>query len=151
MKIGIDYIGVSAGAVIVNSDGKYFLAKRAEGARDDIGKWEFPGGTVNFCETREDAAYRNMKEKHNIDIQIQSILGVYDVTDEVDKDHWVSTTYLCTLAPGSVPEITNSEKCSEIGWFSPNELQDLDLSRISLLNLRDLASGKVFSDTKLKN
>jgi 8-oxo-dGTP pyrophosphatase MutT (NUDIX family) len=53
MKIGIDYVGVSAGAVIINYEGRYFLAKRGNEARDDIGRWEFPGGSINFYETRE--------------------------------------------------------------------------------------------------
>jgi hypothetical protein len=51
MKIGVHYIGVSAGAVIINNESKYFLAKRESGARDDIGKWEFLGGTIKFYET----------------------------------------------------------------------------------------------------
>lgn len=48
MKIGVEYIGVSAGAVIFNEEGKLFMAKRGAEARDDQGKWEFPGGPVGF-------------------------------------------------------------------------------------------------------
>lgn len=138
MKIGVDYIGVSAGAVVVNEDGKYFLAKRASGARDDVGKWEFPGGSIDFYETREQAACRNIYEKHDFKIEIQKVLGVYDVIDEINKDHWISTTYICSPAPKASPRIVYTDKCSDIGWFTFDELQKLDLSRITRLNVADL-------------
>lgn len=137
MRIGVDYIGVSAGAIIVNEDGKYFLAKRAGGARDDIGKWEFPGGSINFYETREEAARRNILDKHDLEITVERMLGAYDVIDKANKDHWISATYICKPTAGR-PKIVNPEKCSDIGWFSLDELQKLDLSRITQLNVKDL-------------
>jgi len=137
MKIGIDYIGVSAGAVIKNYAGKYFLAKRGNGARDDIGTWEFPGGTVNFFESREEGAKRNIKEKYNLDISIVKLLDIYDVIDKTAKDHWLSTTYLCEYVGGDA-KIMYPEKCSEIGWFTLEEIDGLDLNRISKLNFEDI-------------
>lgn len=137
MKIGIDYIGVSAGAVIINKKGKYFLAKRGLGARDDIGCWEFPGGSVGFYETREDAIRRIIKEKYNFEIEIKDIVGVYDVIDKDNQDHWLSTTYFCEYLYGD-PEIMNKDKCDQIGWFDIDELKTLELSRITKLNLKDV-------------
>ncbi len=55
MKKGIDYIGVGVGAIIFNTDGKVFLARRDRKARSELGKWEFPGGGVEFGETLEHA------------------------------------------------------------------------------------------------
>lgn len=141
MKIGVDYIGVSAGAVIVNEHGKYFLAKRAAGARDDVGKWEFPGGTIKLFESREQAAKRNVLEKHGLQVVITDALGVYDVIDKVNNDHWISTTFICKPARNARPTIVDSKKCSDIGWFSFAELQKLDLSRITKLNVESLIAG----------
>lgn len=137
MKIGIDYIGTSAGAVIKNAEGKYFLAKRGSGARDDVGTWEFPGGTIEFYETREDAAKRNVKRKYDFEIKIVQLLGVYEVIDKVNGDHWISTTFLCEYEGGE-PKIMQSEKCSDWGWFTLREIEKLNLNRISKLNLKDL-------------
>jgi 8-oxo-dGTP diphosphatase len=136
--VGVDYIGVSAGAVIVNGEGKYFLAKRGKGARDDVGRWEFPGGTLQFFETREAAAKRNVLRKYGFEIIVEKQLDVYDVIDQANKDHWISTTYICKPAKGSKPKIMEPEKCSDIGWFTLDELQKLDLSRITRLNVQDL-------------
>lgn len=137
MKIGVDFIGTSAGAVIKNAIGKYFLAKRGSGARDDVGTWEFPGGTIEFYETREDAARRNVKRKYDFDIKIIKLLGVYEVIDREQKDHWISTTYIAQYAGGK-EKIMQPEKCSDIGWFSLEEIGKLNLNRVSKLNLEDL-------------
>src|SRR3954471_6001137 len=100
MKIEQDYIGVSAGAVIVNEAGKYFLARRSGGARDDQGAWEFPGGSVKLFETRAGAVRRNIADKYGLGIEIERELGVYDVIDEARGDHWLSTTYLARWKSG---------------------------------------------------
>lgn len=141
MKVGVDHIGVSAGAVIVDDEGRYFLARRGPAARDDVGLWEFPGGTVHFYETREMAAVRNARKKYGLQIAVDRLLGVYDVIDKTYKDHWVSTTYICH-STGGTPRIIDAAKCAEIGWFSLEELQHLSLSRISQLNLADLKALK---------
>ncbi len=53
MRKGVDYIGVGVGGVIFNDEGKVFLAKRGAAARNEAGKWEFPGGAVEFNPEKE--------------------------------------------------------------------------------------------------
>ena len=137
MHAGVDYIGVSAGAVIVNDKGQYFLAKRSAGARDDQGMWEFPGGTINMHETRENAAIRNIKRKYDFEIAIDGTLDVYDVVDKKSGDHWVSTTFRCHYVSGE-PKIMDPKKCDQIGWFTLGQIEKLPLSRITKLNFIDV-------------
>ena len=68
MKIGIDYIGVSVGALIFNNKGEIFLNKRSQKARNAKGCWEAPGG-AHFAETREKAIKREIKEEFGVDIK----------------------------------------------------------------------------------
>ena len=49
MKKGIDFIGVGAGAIVINDKGKVLIAKRGTNSRNEVGKWEFTGG-VKFGE-----------------------------------------------------------------------------------------------------
>lgn len=137
MKIGIDYIGTSAGAIIKNKEGKLFLAQRSEEARDDIGKWEFPGGSINLFELRKNAIKRIILEKYGFKIEVNKLLGVYDVIDRQNNDHWISTTFLCRYQSGE-PKITHPNKCQKIGWFNLEEIDKMDISRISKINLKDL-------------
>ena len=62
MKKGIDFIGVGVGAIIFNNEGKVLIAQRGLKARNEVGKWEFPGGGVKFGEICENAIKREVKE-----------------------------------------------------------------------------------------
>ncbi|MBI4599433.1 NUDIX domain-containing protein [Candidatus Uhrbacteria bacterium] len=70
MKKGIDYIGVAAGVMVFNNGGKVLIAKRGALAKNESGKWEFPGGAVEFSERCEDTVKREAKEEFDIEIEI---------------------------------------------------------------------------------
>jgi mutator protein MutT len=78
MKKGVDYIGVGAGAIIQDGQGRLFLARRADGARNEHGRWEFPGGAVEFGETLEHALKREIYEEFGIEIQVCRLIDVID-------------------------------------------------------------------------
>ncbi|MBD3279522.1 MAG: NUDIX domain-containing protein, partial [Candidatus Pacebacteria bacterium] len=61
-KAGKDHIGVGVGALIFNDEGHLLLTLRGEKAKNERGKWEIPGGAVEFGETIEQALKREMKE-----------------------------------------------------------------------------------------
>jgi len=133
MKRGIDYIGVGVGAIIVNPDGRLFLAQRGPMAKNERGLWEFPGGSVEFGETLAQALAREMREEFSIEIQVGELLDVVDHILVDEKQHWVSPTYLCRITSGN-PVIKEPEKCSAIGWFDPDQVP-AELSTITRQNL----------------
>ncbi len=133
MKRGFDYIGIGVGAIIVNPEGQLFLSRRGPLAKNERGLWEFPGGSVEFGETLALALTREMCEEFGIDIQVGELLDVVDHILVDEKQHWVSPTYICQIISGE-PEIKEPEKCSQIGWFFPDEVPD-ELSMISRQNL----------------
>jgi 8-oxo-dGTP diphosphatase len=133
MKRGFDYIGVGVGAIIVNPEGQLFLSRRGSLAKNERGLWEFPGGSVEFGETLALALTREMCEEFGIDIQVGELLDVVDHILVDEKQHWISPTYICQIISGK-PEIKEPEKCSQIGWFLPDEVPD-ELSMISRQNL----------------
>lgn len=136
MKPGVDYIGVSVGALVLNDSGQILLGKRSMNSRNERGKWEAPGGQVHFGETREAAIRREMKEELGVDIEI---IRVLHTTDEIlieDKQHWVPTTYLVRVKKGQEPKIMEPDKCDEIGWFDIDQAPE-NLSQITTDDLRD--------------
>ena len=133
MKRGIDYIGVGVGAIIVDNRGRLFLARRGPEAKNERGLWEFPGGSVEFGETMADALRREMWEEFGIEITVGKLLDVVDNILKEEGQHWVSPTYLCTIAAGE-PHIREPEKCAEIGWFPPDAVPK-ELTQISRENL----------------
>ena len=133
MKRGIDYIGVGVGAIITDSQGRLFLARRSIKAKNERGLWEFPGGSVELGETMAAALRREMREEFGIEITVGELLDVVDHILKQEGQHWVSPTYLCTITSGE-PHIMEPEKCAEIGWFHPDAVPK-ELTQISRENL----------------
>jgi mutator protein MutT len=134
MVPGRDYVGVGVGVMILDEDGRVFLAKRGPAARNEVGKWEFPGGEVRFGERLAEAAHREIGEEYGIAIGHLTLLGVFDHINDAEHQHWISATYTARLLSGTAV-IREPEKCSEIGWFDLENLPQ-PLSLISEANLR---------------
>lgn len=122
MKQGIDYVGVSVGALIFNDSGEVFLSKRSQNAKNERGCWEAPGGAVHFGEKLEDAVSREVKEEYGIDIEIIKQFPAADHLLPDEKQHWVATTFLAKVKKGQVPKIMEPDKCDQIGWFALDSL-----------------------------
>lgn len=118
MKAGVDFIGVSVGAMIVNDQGKLLLCKRSRTARNEQGQWEIPGGEVEFGEKLTDAIHREMGEELDIDIELIKQLPAADHIIPAEHQHWVPTTFLAKLKGSRQPRIMEKDKCDEVGWFS---------------------------------
>ncbi len=134
MKIGIDYIGVSVGAMIFNEQGQLFLSKRSQNCKNERGCWEVPGGSVEFGEKLIDAIQREMKEEYGVEIEI---LKQFPATDHIilnENQHWVPTTFLAKILSNRPPKIMEHDKCDAIGFFPLNNLPS-PLSIITKLDL----------------
>lgn len=137
MKKGVDYIGVGVGAAIFNNEGKLLLALRGEKAKNERGKWEIPGGSVEFNETCEQAIQREIKEELDVTIAVGELLDVCSHIIPEEKQHWVSPTYICTIIKGE-PRIMEPEKCADLDWFSIAEMEALPLSLVTQHDLQTL-------------
>jgi|SRR3989338_4348866 len=114
MKKGVDFIGVGVCAIIINKDEKLFVSLRGPKSRNEVGKWEFPGGAVEFGETLQKAVIREMKEEFGLEVKIIDTLGVANHILPEEKQHWVTTGFVCKIAKG-VPEINEPLKSGKIG------------------------------------
>lgn len=136
-KIGIDFIGVSVGAIVFNEKGEVFLSKRSQNCKNERGCWEFPGGSVEFGEKLEDAVKREIREEYGIEVEIIKQFPAEDHLIPAEKQHWVATTFLTKIEPGEIPKIMEPDKCDEIGWFSLDRLPE-PLSIITQLDLNKI-------------
>jgi mutator protein MutT len=121
MKRGVDFIGVGVGALIFNDEGKVLLSKRGPLAKNERGKWDFPGGAVEFGEKLEDALKREMREEFDIDIEVLDFLEVCNHILPEEKQHWISPTFIARVVSGE-PRIMEPGKIEEIGWFNMNDI-----------------------------
>jgi len=137
LKKGIDYIGVGVGAVILDREGKVFLAKRGKEARNERGKWEFPGGSVEFGEEMRHALIREVQEEYDFEISVDRLLDVVDHIIPHEHQHWISPTFLCFYKEGT-PRIMEPHKCDSIGWFSLESIPRAELTIASSKSLESL-------------
>ena len=123
---------VVAIALVKNDQGKILLQRRIDPRIPDAnGKWELPGGRINFGESPEDAARRETKEETGCDIRIERLLlqpqsHVWHRTDG-KKVHVVVICYEARYVSGTPAAL--DKKVSEVGWFTKEEIGELDTLR----------------------
>ena len=131
-----DDIRIGCGAMIFKNN-NVLLMKRGAAARDEIGKWEFPGGAVDIEETPENALLREVYEELGpaLEISIVCLLSVDEFTTPDTNNRWRSYTYLINLISGE-PQIMEPEKCSQVKWIELSEIDTNKLTYISSLNYK---------------
>lgn len=127
MKIGVDCVGVGVGAVLINKDRKLFLAQRGKEAKNERGKWETPGGRLEFNESMAETVIREMREEYGIEVEIVDLLHTFDHIIPDENQHWVAISFLCKLVKGE-PKIVEPHKCDGIGWFTLEEAEQKPLA-----------------------
>ncbi len=122
MKPGIDYIGVSVGALIFNDEGKILLCKRSQNAKNERGCWEAPGGAVEFGETLEHAITREMKEDLGVELVLEKQMPAANHIIPNEHQHWIPSAFICHIKNEKIPKIMEPDKCDEINWFALDNL-----------------------------
>jgi 8-oxo-dGTP diphosphatase len=110
------FVGVAA---IVIKDGKVLLGKRKNS--HGSGTWQFPGGHLEFNETIENCAKREVLEETGI--KIKNIkLGPYtnDIFKQEQK-HYITLFVISEYESGEL-ELREPQKCEKWGWFEWNQL-----------------------------
>lgn len=104
---------VGVGVIIVN-DNKVLLLKR-KGSHGE-GSWAFIGGHLEFGETLESCAKREVKEE--VGIRIKNLKPVGFTNDLFPKENKHYVTLFVRAEPIGEPKNMEPEKSSEIKWFS---------------------------------
>lgn len=101
--------------VLVVRDGKILLGRRknAHGAGD----WSPPGGHLEFGETPEEAAAREVLEETGLHIENIRLAGVVNSVFHDEQKHYV-TLFMVADCPEGSPELCEPEKCEAWEWFS---------------------------------
>ncbi len=137
MKPGKDFIGVGVGAVILDKKDRILLLKRGQNIRNEPGTWVIPGGEVEYNEKIEKTVLREVKEEIGVRVKILGLLGVADQVMVKEKQHWISSIFLCKIV-SSQPKIMEPEKCEDLDWFELNKVKKLNLGVMMKQNLKIL-------------
>ncbi len=114
-------------AAIIQKGDKFLITQRKDSSSFEAGKWEFPGGKVEFLEHPEQSLHREILEELNIKIKIH---GIFEVASHVyGKDHHVVVlAFLATFHSGELKNIDVQDS----RWVSLEELKKYDFAAADL-------------------
>ena len=92
------------------------------------GKWFFPAGKIEPHETIRDCAKREVKEESGIDIDVEGIFYLDQITSQV-KENSINRTRFFIKATHQGGQLKGNEDEHSIRaqWFTPDDISRLDL------------------------
>lgn len=111
-------IRVGCGAVIMQND-KILLLKRVRAPEAE--HWGIPGGKVDWLETLEQAATREIMEEVGLRLESLELLVNVNQIDADKGEHWVAPVYLVKSFTGQAV-VQEPEKHSGMDWFALDQL-----------------------------
>lgn len=111
--------------ILFESEKRILIDNRKEEILDEAnGKWEVPGGKIEFGETPEDAVKRELFEETGYNVKVKQIIPYSNVSmwEYSDcKQHTVIFFYVCELANEEHMEISDN-RINTYKWIKRNEL-----------------------------
>ncbi len=104
-----------------------FLPKRAETKKFLPGKYELPGGHIDYGEDIADGLRREIKEELGVEVALGDPFAVFTYTNEVKGSHSIEVVYFAQVI-GDANEITvDPADHSSFGWFTEDEAVRLNV------------------------
>lgn len=108
----------------IHKDGKMFTARRADTKKFLPGKYELPGGHIEFGETMVDGLKREIMEELGFDVVAGDPFHAFTYTRDNETVHSIEVDYFVTLADPNQSIELNPEDHSEYRWISSEEILD---------------------------
>jgi ADP-ribose pyrophosphatase YjhB (NUDIX family) len=132
VAVGHDLILLPSVSVLpIDQAGRLLLVRHA-GHHDG---WAVLGGAVEFGESPAEAAVRETREEIGVEIRLLRLVDVlggpdYEVSyPNGDRAAYVTAVYEAEITSG-LPEPADGE-LTEVAWFHPDQLPNLELSRFA--------------------
>ncbi len=108
-------------AVIVIEGGRLLLVRHTRGGKT---YWVFPGGGVEYGETIEQSLHRELREEVNLEIQVEDLVIVCETIPPDKHRHEINLFFRGKICGGE-PRLARDRILTEMGFFSPGELENL--------------------------
>ena len=133
-------IRVGCSAAIFDDEGRVLLTRRA-----DNGQWCLPSGGMEPGESPAEAVIRETFEETGLHVRVKRLVGVYSDPNQLVM--YVDGNKVQIVAIHFEAEVTGgtlglSEETTEFGWFSPEEIQNMELLGHHKQRLMDTWAGR---------
>jgi ADP-ribose pyrophosphatase YjhB (NUDIX family) len=114
-----------ASAIVADDQGRILLQRRSDNAR-----WALPGGVMDIGESIGQAIVREVREETGLEVEPENIVGIYSdpghvfAYDDGEVRQQFSVCFACRIVGG---ELQISEESSDVAFFSPEEIEGLDM------------------------
>lgn len=105
---------------------KVFLPKRADTKKFLPGKYEIPGGHIDFGEDIKTGLKREIKEELGIDIAVGDPFAVFTYTNEIKGSHSIEVVYFAQIIGNPEAITIDPDDHSSCGWFNESEAVQLN-------------------------
>lgn len=118
-------VGAGFGVIILNKDGKVLLGRRhpdpdkADSAFRSAGEWSLPGGKLDWGESFEEGAIREVKEETDLDILNPKVISVHNCKNE--HAHFMTVGLFAEKYSGT-PKVMEPDEMTEWEWFGFDKL-----------------------------
>lgn len=109
-----------AGALIVDSQGRLLLARRA--IEPFKGCWDIPGGYLEDGEHPEAGAIREVREETGLTVRLTGFAGIYMDTYGESGVSTLNVFYEAEVVGATPEELSPKDDVSELRWFRPEAL-----------------------------
>lgn len=132
---------------IVNQEGRFLLLKRSSGRTSILGKYELPGGKLDYQEQPEDALRRYLYDDTGLHIKTAHLFDAVTYIDRDDRDiQYGVVVYMVTLASNNNP-IKLSGNYSKYKWYSMSNIHQDELTDLTQLLLGIIQQEELTDNT----
>ena len=133
-KLGRLAVGCSAG-VLGPAGNKILLVRRA-----DNGRWAVPGGFMEPGESAAEACAREVVEETGLQVRVGRLIAVYsnpNILLEYPDGNRYQIVALYFAAEPTGGELRPSSETTEVGYFSPGEIEHLEMGKFDRQRVAD--------------
>lgn len=113
--------------IVFNKNNEILIDNRCEKELEEAdGKWELPGGKIEFGESPEETVKREVFEETGFEVEVKKIIPYTNVSVweyEEYLQHTVIFSYICELK-NDKRKINSDKRVNTYKWINKNQIDD---------------------------